>query len=172
MAKQLTDEEFTEFVHAVWPGLYRTAYLMLGEHQLAEDLVQTSLAKTYASWRKVKEPAAAPAYARVVLANTAASWFRRRSWRNERPTERLPVPGDEHDPSTRPAVIDALRTLAPRQRAVVVLRYYDDLSVREVAHALGISEGTVKSQTSDALARLRRQLGDAVVPATEGAHHD
>jgi RNA polymerase sigma-70 factor (sigma-E family) len=172
MARRLTDEEFAEFVHAVWPGLYRTAYLILGEHQLAEDLVQTSLAKTYASWGKVKDPAAAPSYARVVLANTAASWFRRRSWRNERPTEVLPDSGTEHDPSTRTAVVDALATLAPRQRAVVVLRYFDDLSVREVAHALDISEGTVKSQTSDALARLRELLGDIVVPHSLGAHRD
>jgi RNA polymerase sigma-70 factor (sigma-E family) len=171
MARRLTDEEFTEFVHAVWPGLYRTAYLMLGEHQLAEDLVQTSLAKTYASWRKVREPEAAPAYARTVLANTAASWFRRRGWRNERPTEVLPDHGVEHDASTRPALVDALATLAPRQRAVVVLRYYDDLSVREVAHALGVSEGTVKSQTSDALARLRVLLGDEIAPS-EGATRD
>ena len=166
------DAEFTEFVHAAWPGLYRTAYLMLGEHQLAEDLVQSALARTYASWRKVREPGAAPAYARVVLANTASSWFRRRSWRNERPTETLPDSGVEHDPSTRPALVEALATLAPRQRAVVVLRYYDDLSVREVASTLGISEGTVKSQTSDALARLRAVLGDDVVPSTEGARHD
>jgi len=172
MSRTLADEEFAEFVHASWPGLYRTAYLMLGDHQLAEDLVQTSLAKTYASWGKVKEPAAAPAYARVVLANTAASWFRRRGWRNEHPTETLPDSGVEHDPSTRTAVVDALATLAPRQRAVVVLRYYDDLSVREVAHALGISEGTVKSQTSDALARLRHVLGDDIVSSPEGAHHD
>lgn len=172
MARTLTDEEFAEFVHAAWPGLYRTAYLMLGDHQLAEDLVQTSLAKTYASWRKVKERAAAPAYARVVLANTAASWFRRKSWRNEHPTEELPDSGTEHDPTTRTALVDALATLAPRQRAVVVLRYYDDLSVREVAHALDISEGTVKSQTSDALARLRAQLGEAAVPHTMGAHRD
>lgn len=171
MARRQTDEEFTEFVHAVWPGLYRTAYLMLGDHQLAEDLVQTSLAKTYASWRKVKEPAAAPAYARTVLANTAASWFRRRGWRNERPTETLPEAVHEHDPSTRPALVEALSTLAPRQRAVVVLRYYDDLSVREVAHALGISEGTVKSQTSDALARLRALLGDEIA-TSEGATRD
>jgi len=169
---RVSDEEFTEFVHATWPSLYRTAYLMLGEHQLAEDLVQASLAKTYVSWHKVRDPAAAPAYARVVLANTAASWFRRKSWRNEHPTEVLPDAGSERDPSTRPAVVDALRALAPRQRAVVVLRYYDDLSVREVAHALGISEGTVKSQTSDALARLRTQLGETVVPQTEGARHD
>jgi RNA polymerase sigma-70 factor (sigma-E family) len=172
MARTLTDEEFAEFVRAAWPGLYRTAYLMLGEHQLAEDLVQTSLAKTYASWRNLKEPAAATAYARVVLANTAASWFRRRGWRNEHPTETLPETGVEHDPATRTALVGALSTLAPRQRAVVVLRYYDDLSVREVAHALSISEGTVKSQTSDALARLRVVLGDDVFPMTEGAHRD
>jgi RNA polymerase sigma-70 factor (sigma-E family) len=172
MARTMTDEAFTEFVHAAWPGLYRTAYLMLGDHQLAEDLTQTALAKTYGSWSTVKDPAAAPGYARVVLANTAVSWFRRRSWRNERPTEQLPEAGVENDPSTRPAVVDALATLAPRQRAVIVLRYYDDLSVREVARALGISEGTVKSQTSDALARLRAVLGDDVVPTTEGARHD
>lgn len=172
MATPLTDEEFTELVHAAWPGLYRTAYLMLGDHQLAEDLTQTALAKTYASWRKVQDRAAAPAYARAVMANTAASWFRRRSWRNELPTETLPDHGVEHDPSTSPALLDALATLAPRQRAVVVLRYYDDLSVRDVAQALGISEGTVKSQTSDALARLRTQLGEAAIPITEGASHD
>lgn len=166
------DAEFTEFVHAAWPSLYRTAYLMVGDHQLAEDLTQTALAKTYASWRKVREPAAAPAYARVVLANTATSWFRRRSWRNERPTSTLPDRGVDHDPSTRPTVVGALATLAPRQRAVVVLRYYDDLSVREVALALGISEGTVKSQTSDALARLRTVLGDDVASSTEGVHRD
>jgi RNA polymerase sigma-70 factor (sigma-E family) len=168
----MTDEEFTEFVHAAWPGLYRTAYLMLGDHQLAEDLAQTALAKTYAAWRKVKEPGAAPAYARVVLANTAASWFRRRSWRNERPTEALPESSFTPDPSTRTAVVEALATLPPRQRAVVVLRYYDDLSVREVAQALSISEGTVKSQTADALVRLRAVLGDDVVPTTEGGHRD
>src|SRR3954452_2912463 len=165
----VTDDEFTEFVHAAWPSLYRTAYLMLGEHQLAEDLVQTALAKTYASWHKVREPAAAPAYARVVLVNTAASWFRRRSWRNEHPTEHLPDVGVEHDPSARTDVLDALACLSPRQRAVVVLRYYDDLSVREVAQALGISEGTVKSQTSDALTRLRACLGDDVAATTEDA---
>jgi len=172
MARPLTDEEFTELVHAAWPGLYRTAYLMLGDHQLAEDLVQTALAKTYASWGKVRDREAAPVYARVVLANTAASWFRRRSWRKEHPTETVPEHVTEPDPSNRPAVVNALRHLPPRQRAVVVLRFYDDLSVREVADALGCSEGTVKSQTSDALARLRTLLGDDVASTIEGAHHD
>jgi RNA polymerase sigma-70 factor (sigma-E family) len=169
MASRPTDEDFSEFVRAAWPGLYRTAYLILGDHQLAEDLVQSALAKTYASWRKVRDPAAATAYARVVLANTAASWFRRRSWRNEHPTETLPEAVSHPDPSDRPAVVDALKLLPPRQRAVVVLRYYDDLSVREVAQALGCSEGTVKRQTYDALARLRGLLGDAVVPADLGS---
>lgn len=172
MARTPSDAEFSEFVEAAWPGLYRTAYLILGEHQLAEDLVQTTLTKTYASWGKVREPAAAASYARVVLANTAASWFRRRSWRNERPTETLPDSVTTSDPSDRPAVIDALATLPPRMRAVVVLRYFDDLSVREVAHALAISEGTVKSQTAHALDRLRGQLGDAIIPQTQGATHD
>ncbi|GAA4374853.1 SigE family RNA polymerase sigma factor [Nocardioides caricicola] len=172
MARTLTDAEFTELAQAAWPGLYRTAYLMLGDHQLAEDLTQTALTKTYAARRRIKDPAAAPAYARVVLANTATTWFRRRSWRNEVPTETLPESGTERDPSTGPAVVAALATLPPRQRAVVVLRFYDDLSVREVARALGVSEGTVKSQTSDALAKLRAVLGDDVVPSTEGARHD
>ncbi len=167
-----SDEEFAELVEAAWPGLYRTAYLLLGEHHLAEDLVQTSLAKTYASWGKVRESGAAKGYARVVLANTAASWFRRRSWRNELPSSTLPEQATHSEPSDRPAVLAALATLPPRQRAVVVLRYFDDLSVREVADALGISEGTVKSQTSAALVKLRKQLGDAVVPQETGARHD
>src|SRR4051794_5155613 len=169
MARTMTDAEFTEFVHAVWPRLYRTAYLLLGDHPLAEDLTQSALTKPYGSWHKVSDRASAPAYARVVLVNTAASWFRRRSWRNEHPTEHLPDAGVEHDPSARTDVLDALACLAPRQRAVVVLRYYDDLSVREVAQALGISEGTVKSQTSDALTRLRACLGDDVAATTEDA---
>jgi RNA polymerase sigma-70 factor (sigma-E family) len=172
MSRTPTDGEFAEFVEAAWPGLYRTAYLILGEHQLAEDLVQTALAKTYASWGKVREPAAAMGFARVVLANTAASWFRRRSWRNEQPTETLPDGSQAlgtTDPSDRPALKEALGHLPPRQRAVVVLRFYDDLSVREVAQALACSEGTVKSQTHHALAALRLLLGEAVVPADLGS---
>lgn len=176
MTRPPTDVDFTDFVHSSWPSLYRTAYLLLGDRAEAEDLVQTALAKTYASWGRVRELEAARGYARTTLVNTASSWFRRKSWRNERPTEVLPEPSTAAssgtDPADRPAVLQALALLPPRQRAVVVLRYYEDLSVAQTASALRIAEGTVKSQTSDALARLRTLLGDAVVPSTLGAHHD
>lgn len=172
MPRPPTDEEFTNLVHARWNELYRTAYLMLGDAAEAEDLVQTALAKTYANWRKVRSLEAAPAYARATLVNTAASWFRKKGWRNERPTEVLPEVSDATgpDPAARLSVIAALAALPPRQRAVVVLRYYEDMSVAQVAHALAISEGTVKSQTSEALTKLRAALGDAVIP--QGALHD
>ena len=174
MARRVSDDEFSEFVRVAWAGLYRTAYLLLGDAALAEDLVQTALAKTYAAWPSVRDVRAAPGFARTTLVNTAAAWFRRRSWRNEVPTEFLPDAGHDTDPSTRPAVLDALGILPPRQRAVVVLRFYEDLSVSETAHALGCSEGTVKSQTSKALDTLRRLLGDAVVPVSSptGGTHD
>ena len=173
MAHRVSDQEFTEFVHGSWAGLYRTAYLLVGDPGLAEDLVQTALAKTYAAWSSVRDVRAAPAYARTTLVNTAASWFRKRSWRNEVPTAPLPdLHEHDHDPSVRPAVIEALGHLPPRQRAVVVLRFYEDLSVAETASALGCSDGTVKSQTSKALDTLRRLLGETVVPLTTGATHD
>lgn len=163
-----SDEQFTELVHAAWPSLYRTAYLLLGDPAEAEDLVQTALAKTYAHWGKVRDVAAAPGFARTTLVNTASSWFRRRSWRNERPTEVLPddAAASGPDETDRPTLVAALAQLPPRQRAVVVLRFYEDLDVAATAAALGCSPGTVKSQTSDALAKLRTLLGDSVVPHT------
>ena len=118
MPRSPSDGEFTEFVHASWASLYRTAYLMLGDRAEAEDLVQTTLAKTYASWSKVRDVGAAPGHARTVLVNTAASWFRKKSWRNERPTATLPDRAHETDPTDRPAVVDALAQLPPRQREV------------------------------------------------------
>ena len=98
------DEEYTAFVHASWPSLYRTAYLLVGEHTLAEDLVQTALANTYACWGNVREIGAAPGYARTALYNTAASWFRRRSWRRELPSESVPEGQYDEDRSVRPTV--------------------------------------------------------------------
>ena len=135
-------------------------------------LPYAALAQTYASWHRIRDVNAAPGYARTILVNTATSWFRKKGWRNERPTETLPETGYEHDPSDRPSMVAALAQLPARQRAVIVLRFYDDLSVAQTAHALGCTEGTVKSQTHDALARLRTLLGDAVVPHTLGARHD
>jgi RNA polymerase sigma-70 factor (sigma-E family) len=172
MARRPSDAEFTEFVHASWPALYRTAYLLVGDTGLAEDLVQSALAKTYASWGRVRDLRAARAYARTTLVNTASSWFRRKGWRNERPAERLREAAYDEDPSVRPALMQALAQLPPRQRAVVVLRFYDDLSVADTARALSCAEGTVKSQTSDALSSLRALLGETVVPLDSGVTHD
>jgi RNA polymerase sigma-70 factor (sigma-E family) len=169
MARPPSDEEFTAFVQTAWPTLYRTAYLLLGDRGLAEDLVQTSLAKTYVSWGRVRDLGAAGVYARTVLVNTASSWFRRRSWGNEVATAELPDEPVLLQESDRPLVLAALRRLPPRQRAVVVLRFYEDLTVEQTAAALGINAGTVKSQTSHAMAKLRSLLGESVIP--EGAHH-
>jgi len=172
MARPPSDEAFTEFVVASWPALYRTAYLLLGDRGLAEDLVRTTLAKTYASWGRVRDVGAARGYARTTLVNTAASWFRKRGWRAERPTETVESASYDEDPTVRPAVVAALAQLAPRQRAVVVLRFYEDLTVADTARALHCAEGTVKSTTSDALNRLRGLLGEAVIPLESGATHD
>ncbi|MDQ6526226.1 SigE family RNA polymerase sigma factor [Nocardioides sp. LHD-245] len=161
-----TDEQFAELVHAAWPSLYRTAVLLVHDHALAEDLVQTALARTYSRWSGIRDVGAARAYARRALVTTATSWFRRRSFRGERPTAELPEPDTDHDPrgptGDRIDLMAVLAQLPPRQRAVVVLRYYDDLSVEETADLLGVSTGTVKSQTSAALGNLRRLLGDGV----------
>jgi RNA polymerase sigma-70 factor (sigma-E family) len=169
MGRSPDDAEFASFVHAAWPGLYRTAYLLLGDHSLAEDLVQTALANTYASWGRVRDLGAAHGYARTAMLNTAASWFRRSSWRRELPSAEVPERAYVEDVSTRPAILEALRQLPAGQRSVVVCRYYEHLSVRETAAALGVSEGTVKSQTSAALGSLRTMLGESVVPQGEGA---
>lgn len=165
------DGDFTEFVQAAWPGLYRTAYLLLGDHGLAEDLAQTALTKTYGAWSRVEDRSAARAYAHKTLVNTAASWFRRKGWRNEHPTADLPDRAQASDPGARSEVMEALAQLPPRQRAVVVLRFYEDLSVAETADVLGCSTGTVKSQTFVAFAKLRPLLGDLTLTDSRGAHH-
>lgn len=164
MSRSATDVEYAEFVATSWGPLYRTAYLLVGDHGWAEDLVQTALMNTYASWHRVRDRGALHGYARTAVVRNATSWFRARARRPELVTAHLPDVPESADLAGRAAVVDALRTLPPRQRAVVVLRYYEDLSVSRTAEVLGCSEGTVKSQTSAALAKLRVQLGDAVVP--------
>ena len=148
-----TPEGFTEFVLARQAALLRTAYLLTGHAQDAEDLVQTTLVKIVPQWRRIADDP--EAYVRRVLVNENVSRWRRRRWR-EHATDVLPE-GLSHDPDRAEllAVREALRTLAPRQRAVLVLRYYEELTEAETADVLGVSVGTVKSQTSRALATLR-----------------
>jgi RNA polymerase sigma-70 factor (sigma-E family) len=146
---------FDEFVATRSQALLRTAYLLTGEHALAEDLLQAALAKSWFAWARIEGPP--EPYVRRVLATTYATWWRRK-WRAERPTGELPeVPAETGTAvEDRDALWRALATLPRRQRAVVVLRYYEDLSEAETAAALGISRGTVKSQAAKALGALRR----------------
>ena len=151
------DAEFQAYMAARWPALVRTAFLLTGDRFEAEDLAQTALTKVYASWRRVRRADDVDAYVRRVLVNANAGRFRKR-----RVAEHLvavPADGRAHEPhaglAQRSALMAALAELPARQRAVVVLRYWEDLSEREVAAVLGCSQGTVKSQASKALARLR-----------------
>jgi RNA polymerase sigma-70 factor (sigma-E family) len=154
-AQVSTRPEFAEFVAARSPALLRTAYLLTGDWASAEDLLQTALATCWRRWNRLSdhpEP-----YVRKAMLTTFLSW-RRRRWTGEVPTGELPERGyadGTTEVDERDAVWSALRRLPKRQRAVVVLRYFDDLSEQETAALLGISVGTVKSQTSKALSALR-----------------
>jgi RNA polymerase sigma-70 factor (sigma-E family) len=158
--------EFAEFAHARSRALQRAAYLMVGDAQLAQDLVQEALTKTYVAWPRLRDPRNAEAYCRKAITTTAISWFRRKGWNNERPTETLPdaVGGTAHDESLaeRDAVWQAVKQLPPRQRAALVLRFYEDLTEAQTAEAMGCAVGTVKSQVSAGLAKLRQRLGDQI----------
>jgi RNA polymerase sigma-70 factor (sigma-E family) len=164
--------EFGEYVALRWPPMIRTARLLTGDDGLAEDLVQTALEKCYVAWPRLRARDATDVYVRRTIVNTFISWQRRRSW-HELPRERMPEPAGV-DPTAdvpqRSMLQSALAELAPRQRAVVVLRFFEDLSVRQVADELGCSTGTVKSQTSDALERLRELLGDEIDELESESH--
>ena len=145
-------DSFEAFVIARRGALLRTAYLLTGNDADAEDLVQTTLLKAVPAWARIldhPEP-----YVRRILARESVSRHRRRRWR-EVATADVPETAVVADPTDKESLRRSLLTLAPRQRAVIVLRYYEDLTERETAEVLGISVGTVKSQTRDALARLR-----------------
>ena len=160
-ARSSMEEEFREFVAARSAALLRTAYLLAGDWATAEDLLQTALTKTYLAWRRLGEIEAVEPYARRVLVNTATSWWRRR-WHGERPTEVMPerpAPDQIEEQLDRDALWRHVKALPTRQRAVLVLRFYEDLSEAQTAALLNISVGTVKSQTSRALAALRNRLG-------------
>jgi RNA polymerase sigma-70 factor (sigma-E family) len=167
------DEDFDAFAVAAWPRLHRSAYLLTGDHHLAEDLAQTALARTYGSWRRVRR-ADALAYARRVLVNANIDRARRRrshevtggavdaalATRAQEGAVAEDVVGD------RDELVRLLSGLTDRERRVVVLRHYFDLSEAEVARELRIAPGTVKSTLSRALRKLRV----AEAPGVEDEH--
>ncbi len=152
--------DFDDYVTARGRDLVRTAYLLTGDHQGAEDLVQIALSKVWPRWDRIVARADPPphAYVRRVLLTTYIAWWRRR-WTGEHPTEQLPEPPPVRDAGDSAAqhadLIRALATLPRGQRAVIVLRYFEDLTEAQTADALGCSVGAVKTQTSRALAKLR-----------------
>jgi RNA polymerase sigma-70 factor (sigma-E family) len=155
-----TDEDFAEFVSARWASLYRLAYLLAASPTGAEDLLQTTLEKAYVNWSRIGQMEYAEAYVRRMLANTSVSTHRR-AWIRERPTEELPQAlGDSsEDPVLNRRLLWPLVCALPaRQRAVIVLRYYEDLTEAQIADVLGCAPGTVKSQSSAAIGALRRAL--------------
>ena len=150
-------EEFRSYVAARSLVLLRTAYLLTGSRADAEDLLQTALAKTYLSWERIRDREAVDGYVRRVMVNTQTSWWRRRKVDEyasdvlpERAGRDLTADVDLHD-----ALWTALSALPTKQRAMIVLRYYEDLSEAETARIMGVTVGTVKSTTSRALVKLR-----------------
>lgn len=162
-------EDFEEFVAARQQALLRTAYLLTGHRQDAEDLVQTALIKAVPHWHRISgDP---EAYLRRILVRENISRWRRRRWREvvvEHPGE---TGLHDDDVAGRIALLGALAQLAPRQRAVLVLRYFEDRSESQTAELLGISVGTVKSHARDALSRLRAALRELDVDAAPATPH-
>jgi RNA polymerase sigma-70 factor (sigma-E family) len=159
------DADFEAWMTARQPALLRTACLLTGETHTAEDLVQTTLAKMYLAWDRIADREHVDAYARKALVNEFRSLWRRPWRRRELSTEQLPESRapeqyDGRSHGHNDALWEFVGTLPPKQRAVIVLRYYEELTEAETAAALGISVGTVKSQASRALASLRRTVHD------------
>ena len=148
-------EGFHEFVRVRQQSLMRTAYLLTGDTHLAEDLLQTVLTRVASHWAKLAKGGNPEAYACKALVNQNISWRRRRQV--ELPGAELPEVGRSHDEATvrRLALLHALAQLTPKQRTVIVLRYYEDRTEHETAQLMGTSLGTVKSQTHYALSKLR-----------------
>ncbi|MDQ3717012.1 MAG: SigE family RNA polymerase sigma factor [Actinomycetota bacterium] len=155
------DDEFRDFVLTWTPALFRTAFMLTGDRGHAEDLVQTALMKTSRRWTHIVSREARYAYVRQVMVNTQTSWLRRRRVA-ESFVDVVPESGTERDDfqATEGRTLPALAQLPERMRAVLVLRFYEDLSEVETARLLGCSVGTVKSQTSRGLDRLRTYFAD------------
>lgn len=160
---------FREFVRERSPSLSRHAYLLTGDHQLAEDLLQSALAGTYRHWRRVRDNNP-DAYVRQAMYHQQISW-----WRRRRVAERLEVePPDRAaaDPAEqttlRLTMAEALARLTPKQRAVLVLRFYEDLTEAQAADVLGCRIGTVKRHGHDALRRLREMAPELLADVIDG----
>jgi len=155
-------EDFREFVSARQGMLRRTAYLLCGDWHQAQDLTQQTLAKLFVAWSRVRAAEAVDAYARQVLVRTYIDESRKRR-NHELATADLPEAGVEGpEIETRLALMAALKKLSPRQRAVVALRFWDDMSVEATAEALGMNANTVKSDTARALAKLKGLLDSSI----------
>jgi RNA polymerase sigma-70 factor (sigma-E family) len=148
--------DFGAFAASRWPGLVRLAFGLTGDRWLAEDLAQTALARAYVAWRRVSQADDPDAYLRRILVNASHRRFRRRRV-TEQPGDppETPVEGPADLVGDRAALLSALHELPLRQRAVIVLRYWEDLTDAQIAATLGCSPGTVRSQLSRALAKLR-----------------
>jgi RNA polymerase sigma-70 factor (sigma-E family) len=158
------EEDFRQFAASRQKQLLRSAYLLCGDWHGAEDLVQTTFGQLYRSWRRVRRVEHPDAYAKQVLYRCHLSAKRKRRFATV-PIESVPepqAPGDGFGDGRPGVLLEALAGLPDRARAVVVLRFWEDYSVAQTADALGISQGTVKSQTSRALAMLRTRIGDSL----------
>src|SRR5438128_2037098 len=165
----IDDPEFRDYVTARGRALLRTAYLLTGNLADAEDLVQAALAKTYLAWDRIEDRGALDGYVRRAMVNTHISWWRRRRVQ-EFPTDELPdqaVADHARESDMAEVVRRALDRLPQRMRTAVMLRYFEDMTEPEIAAALGISLGTVKSTVSRAVAKLRI---DAELSEDSGAH--
>lgn len=165
------EAEFTELVAALTHKVHRMGYAVCGDLQLAEDAVQSALVSAYRTWPRVRDAGSPEAYMRKMVLNQLLSWRRRKSWAGTTALSgRAAEPAQashEDDVVEHHLVWSAVGGLPPRQRAVIVLRYYEGLSETEISETLGIRPGTVKSQSSAAIAHLRRALADTepAVPA-------
>lgn len=173
MPQRVTDTSdalsYEEYVAAAWPSLYRSAYLLTGNHADAEDVAQQTLLNAYRGWSRVQASDSPDAYLRRMLTNTFLSARRPKKRRLEVLTDAPPETGQATPggPEARLALWPYVKSLPPRQRAVIVLRYYEDLTEQEIAEILGCSRGNVKSAAHHALDKLRAALGSDAADRTE-----
>ncbi len=155
------EADFRDYVRSRGPALLRAAYLLTGNMADAEDLVQSALAKTYQAWDRIEDRAAIDGYVRRAMVNTHISWWRQRKV-DEFPTDDVPdqpVADKSGESVLHDTLQRAIDKLPQRMRAAVVLRFYEDMTEAEVADVLGVSQGTVKSTVSRAVAKLRSDDG-------------